>query len=419
RSVIAALFVAGGALTALTPAVFRWLGPRTDAGSATSLIVLVAAGVALPGATLSAVPPCAVKAGLRGLDRAGRVAGGVSAVSTTGAIVGTFLTGFLLVSEVPTAAAFVGVGTAASGFGVALAVWARWQPRWWIGGVGVILLAGIGGWRSPAPCDHESAYRCIRVEPVAGDPDGRLLRLDTGRHSYVNISDPTKLDFAYSKTFADVVDTEFPRGEPIRAVHIGGGGFTIPRYVDATRPGSTNVVLELDPALEELARRELGLDPVGTFRTLAGDARITLRDEPEASFDVAFGDAFNHLAVPWHLTTREFLEEVRSRLVPDGLYVLNVIDYPPRRFLAAEVRTIRQVFDHVSVLAPGDLLFGARSGGNYVVVASDRELAVDLYADGPRRGPIAVLSDDELGELIRDASVLTDDFAPADQLLGR
>jgi len=131
------------------------------------------------------------------------------------------------------------------------------------------------------------------------------------------------------------------------------------------------------------------------------------------------GDAFGHLVVPWHLATREMAAEIRRVLRPDGVYVQNVIDYPPLHFIRAELATVRAEFRHVALIAPHAALAGKR-GANFLIVAGEQPLPLD----GIRRriatltdDPAAVLSGSELDAFVGDALVLTDDYAPVDQLL--
>ena len=148
----------------------------------------------------------------------------------------------------------------------------------------------------------------------------------------------------------------------------------MPRYVAATRPGSFNRVLELDGELIALDRAELGVTPGPDLDVIVDDARMSLARQPGESFDLVIGDAFGHLAVPWHLTTTEFLEDVRRVLVPGGVYALNVIDYPPNRLIRAELATVRASFAHVAVVAPEPALAGGGRGSNFLVLASDLPL---------------------------------------------
>jgi len=157
--------------------------------------------------------------------------------------------------------------------------------------------------------------------------------------------------------------------------------------VAATRPGSHNLVLELDPEVLATAHEELGLVTGAGLEVPTGDARPGIGEVPSAAVHLVVGDAFGGLAVLWHLATREMVTEVARVLRPGGLYILNVIDYPPLRFARAELATLRDVFPHVGVLGPATLATG-RSGGNVILVASDAALPVDaiLAADGERGG---------------------------------
>jgi spermidine synthase len=186
-----------------------------------------------------------------------------------------------------------------------------------------------------------------------------------------------------------------------------------------TRPDSTNLVLEIDAALVDLATSQLGLKLSDRLTVEVGDARTALRALTAEHADLVIGDAFGGLAVPWHLTTREFASEVRRVLQPSGLYAVNVIDRPPLRFIKAEVATLATVFTHVAVVAPPAYLRG-EMGGNFVVVASDSPIDAGairslLKARGARE---EVLSDPvEVAQWVGRAQVLTDDHAPVDQLI--
>ena len=129
------------------------------------------------------------------------------------------------------------------------------------------------------------------------------------------------------------------------------------------------------------------------------------------------GDAFGGLAVPWHLTTREFVEQIRRVLRPDGVYAMNLIDYPPDRFARAEAATLRAVFPYVILAAAPDTVAGTR-GGNHVLVASESPLPVDAFAVRlAERADWVVADVAETTAYAEGARVLTDDFAPVDQLI--
>ncbi len=411
------VIIAGGALMLLVVPIVRWTGEAISGADDSAVITMAAAAVFLPAALLSAVSPMVVKTQLGSLSRTGSVVGSLSGTGTAGALVGTFLTGFLLVSAAPTSRVLFGLGLALILLGVALA--GRSRLRTAGAGGSVAALAGAGAFLiAPQPCDVETAYHCAVVVTDPDRPSGRVLQLDTVRHSYVDLDDPRYLEFAYMRAFGVLADAMRPPGLPLRALHIGGGAATLPRYVDASRPGSDNLVLEIDPGVIELDRAEFGLVTGEGIEVDVRDGRVGLTEAPAASRDLVVMDAFGSLAVPWHLTTREIVTDVERVLAPGGLYLVNVIDYWPSNLARAEVATIAAVFDHVALLSRPSMLDG-RGGGNLVIVASNSPLPVETIRGGARNrvGEYDVRSGAEVAAFARDAEVLRDDYAPVDQLL--
>ena len=200
--------------------------------------------------------------------------------------------------------------------------------------------------------------------------DGWLLSVDGVAQSYVDLGDPTHLEFDYVRLMGDVVDCLAPDGQPLSVVHCGGGGCTLARYVAATRPGSRQVVVEADEALAALVRTAFGTDG---FRLRVGDARTELPRLQAGASDVVVADVFESALVPVHVTTREWLDEVRRLLRPDGTYVVNVADGKPLDFARGQVATLLSGFAHVALLADPSVLRGRRFA-NLVLVASDAPL---------------------------------------------
>ena len=240
---------------------------------------------------------------------------------------------------------------------------------------------------APGGCDAETTYHCVVVVDDPANEHGRTLVLDTLRHSYVDLDDPTLLVFAYIRVIASVTDAAYPEGEPLRAYHLGGGGLTLPRYLAAVRPGTDSLVSEIDGGVVDVDRERLGLATGPLLDVRVEDGRLGLRRLPDDSRDLVVGDAFGGVSVPWHLTTREAMRDVRRVLTPEGVYVANLIDHGELAFARAEVATLREVFDHVALAGePPDVAADPRpgDGGNLVVLASDREL--DLAAVQARDG---------------------------------
>ena len=419
---LAVLLVLGGGTTLLARPVVLLLGPQLAGAGPVTALLLVASGIALPVALLSAVPPVVVRTQLADLDRGGSVVGRFSAWGTVGALAGTVLTGYVLIALLPVSTVLLVCGGATALLGLPFAVRGAFLrgARGMRDGLvllGVCLAGATLLVRVDSPCDAETAYYCARVEEDPHRPRGRLLYLDDLRHGYVDLADPTHLEFGYTQWFGAAVDTQLPPG-PVESLHVGGGAYTMPRWLAAVRPGSTSLVLEVDPAVTELARAELGLRTGPDLTVVAGDARTTIVAVPSDSRDLVLGDAFGGLSVPWHLTTREFAAQVRRVLRPDGLYAVNVIDRGERAFLAAQTATLREVFAHVAVAADRTDP-DSPAGGNHVVLASDAPLDTEALAAALARTPVpgGLADEARLAHWYSTGLVLTDDHAPVDQLL--
>lgn len=422
NTLIGPLLIAGGGLSFLTIPLVDLLGTGMRGANALTTVVLTFTAFFAPAAVLTAVTPAVIKLQLADLDETGRVVGRLSAIGTAGAIIGTFFTGFLLVAAAPTRPSIRFVGVFLVLLGIGTLVWLR-GTRSAVSATMVVAIVAAGALSFAArhPCDHESAYYCARVEVDPERPTGRALWLDTLRHSYVDVEDPTHLEFTYTQWFGDAITAVAPDGEALRTLHVGGGGFTMPQYLRVSNPGSTSTVLEVDPLLVELSRDELGLELRDDIEVLTGDARLTAPRVDAGAYDLVINDAFGGVSVPWHLATVEFLTQVEGALDDEGVVVTNVIDYADRDFLRAYLATTAAVFDSVAIIGREDALGPTVPGlgGNFVVLASDAALPVDeLLAANRARGQVDdVLHGTDLRDFVGDAPVLTDDFAPVDQLL--
>ena len=190
---------------------------------------------------------------------------------------------------------------------------------------------------------------------------------------------------------------------------------TIPRYVRATRPGSVQTVHEIDGDLVDIVTDELGLEPGTDLRIDVGDARLRLAERADDIADVVIGDAFGSRAVPWHLATEEFIEEIDRVLRPGGIYAANIIDEAAQNFLRAEAATISRVLPYVAIVLGPSATKGF--SGNSVIVASDEPFDPEVLDAtlGEEDGRRVVDVEDYLDA----ATILTDDFAPVDQLISR
>lgn len=422
RRLVGPVLLGSAALVALVAptidAAAEALRPPPGPAGAT---LLALAGLLLPSVVLAAATPIAARGSLVTTADSGSVVGRISAIATAGALLGTFLTGFVLLAVAPVRLILLAAAAVLAVTGLLLHAAVGRSS----GHAAVALLAVVAGgsmWfgaTAPATCQPESAYYCIRIGASEAEPTGRDLVLDDLLHGSIDLAAPTELRFRYLRTMDAVVEAVRPSPAPLNALHLGGGAFALPRHLAAERPAATSRVLELDPAIVRLNRELLELEleePELTIRV--GDARIGLRDEPSGRYDLVIADVFAARAVPWHLVTVEAVGQIARTMAPDGIYVANVIDGGERRLLGAYVATLREVFAQVEVVflvVPGGV------SGNVVVVAGAGLPLAGIEASIARNPaePARFATAAELASMTADAPVLTDDFAPTDALISR
>jgi hypothetical protein len=246
---------------------------------------------------------------------------------------------------------------------------------------------------------------------LVGDPDrpgGWTLLVDGTAQSHVDLDDPTHLEFEYVRRLGHLVDLLAPLGRPLRALHLGGGAWTLPRYVATTRPGSPQRVVEIDAALVDLVGHRLPADGLG-IDVVVGDARAALTRVPPGSVDLLVLDVFAGARTPAHLTSVEFLRAAAAVLDGGGVYAANVADGGELSFARAQVAAAARVFAEVAVVAAPDVLHGRRFG-NLVLVAGDgglpgtdlaRRVAADPF-------PARVLAGDPVAEFAGGAAAPDD-----------
>lgn len=415
-------------------------GVRTAIGVAVAYLPLFTA--------LGTLPPILARAAVAGHGDPGRRAGLVSAAGTVGALAGVLVAGPGLVPVLRIEGAAAGLSALLAVLATGLAV-RRVLPA-------VVALAALGlaavARLDVAPL--RAAGLALGVRPdadgawVADGPYGRVLierapeadayhrdvvrmKLDARTHGIHDLGDPTWIGSKYG-TMYDAVARHL-RGDraSLRALFLGGGTYTAPRALLRRWPAATVHVAEIDPLVTRAAEARLGLDaPPAGLTWVHEDGRTVVRagvptgpDGRPAPWDLVFADAFGDVGVPWHLTTLEFLREVRAVLAPDGVYLANTIDvFETGRFLAASRATLRAAFRHVEAISVG------RETGwpwNFVFVASDAPLDLEGLArtdpadpEGPPL-PVHVWSPAELDALEARflAEPLRDDFAPVERLL--
>lgn len=209
---------------------------------------------------------------------------------------------------------------------------------------------------------------------LLAEPGGRITLLVNGvPSSFLDLGDPRWLEFEYLQQMAEIVQLLAPTG-PLTAVHLGAGGCTFPRWIEAVRPGSIQLAVDIDARLTVLVREWFDLPRSPRLRLRVGDARAVLEGLADGTADVVVRDVFALDATPPHLCTVEFTEQVRRVLRPGGMYLANCVDRPPLLQARAEAATAKAVFDDVALIAEPGQLKGRRHGNLVVAAGGGSEL---------------------------------------------
>ncbi|MFK4036916.1 spermidine synthase [Nonomuraea wenchangensis] len=230
------------------------------------------------------------------------------------------------------------------------------------------------GQREPAPGVYPVTFGEVELLRDLDRQDGWVLSKDGVPQSYVDLKDPTFLEFEYVRLMADVID--LLDDGPLSCLHIGGGACSIPRYVSATRPGSRHIVVEPDGLLVNLVREQLDLRSVPRLKVIVEGGRTGTGKVWDDTADLVVLDAFTGATMPIELATTEYMGDLARVLRPEGTLLVNLADGKGLAFARRLVATVTETFRHVALLAEPGVLRGRRFG-NLIVAASRAELPLD------------------------------------------
>jgi spermidine synthase len=432
------LILSGLGAFAISPLTTYMGGAQWNTSLMIRILLITTAIFFAPSCVLGMISPVVVKLALNDLNKTGNIVGKIYAFSTLGSILGTFATGFFLISWMGTRYILFSTGAILMVSGVVFGGFLARKKIFMAVVVGLFipLLWVFYGQAFRPPLDgstyffKESDYYTIKLKKKDETTKGLTLEalvLDHLVHSYTDLDDPSHLEYEYIRLYEELVRWQTIGKQSFRALFIGGGGYTFPRFLGAKYPGAQIDVVEIDPEVSRVARTFLGLPWNTRIHTFNEDARwFVMNCKENGVYDFIFGDAFNDLSIPYHLTTKEFDVELKRLLKPEGLYLVDVIDSFKRGlFIPAYIRTLEEVFGEkrVNVMTANTDL-NDMGISTYVVVASARDLKQEDFVESMRR-----LGDTDVKGLFfpqsllqtylkgRDAVILTDDYVPVDNLI--
>lgn len=382
------LLAAAAVLTMFIPAIFVYAGPvNAGLGNISGPVTISIILFAIPGVLLGAISPASVRLySLLSKDaHVGTAAGTISMLGSLGSFVGTFLSGFYLLSNYGVQQIFVGTGIAL----LALACAAFFLARQTLKEMLPILLSGLiaswyGSTVKSATKDgvvhrEDSYYHHIEVIEQGSEAHRqRFLQLDSTMEGGMRVADGgIILDYQQYWQLPFIRD-----GFKLdSALFIGAGAFGMPERMARDYPSAKVEVVEIDPAVIDVGRRYFKLDEHPGVHAFADDARHYLYTQKDKRYDFIFGDAYNGVrAIPVHLASKEFFQLVHDRLSPHGIFLMNAITAVQGKraeLLAGMITTLQQVFPHVEIFAVG----GRHDEAQNVMLLASKEDWKPLFAD--------------------------------------
>jgi spermidine synthase len=458
------LFLSGLGAFSISPLTNLIGGAQFHTSLMTRILLITAFIFFIPSCLLGMISPVVVKLTLSNLEKAGNVVGKIYAFSTLGSILGTFATGFYLIS-------WMGTRSILLTMGIILVVSAILVGGFFRNKKSLVLLllflflsfslpiVGLRVYAITYPAEFsfpsfpiesirafyehafkypfeeetrfykESDYYTIKVKKSINGNNGNPLEslvLDHLVHSYTDLNDPLYIEYEYIRIYEELVRWQAKKRGAFRNLFLGGGGYTFPRFIEAKYPKAEMHVVEIDPEITRVAQKHLGVSENTKIRSFNEDGRwFVMNCKEKETYDFIFGDAFNDLSIPYHLTTKEFATQMKGLLKPDGILMANVIDsFKKGAFMPSYIRTLEEVFGkgnvHLITLSSDYDHIGIST---FVVVASPQKLDMDDFvrAVKKRGGEMTshVMSQDHLQEYLKErySVILTDDYVPVDNLI--
>jgi spermidine synthase len=378
----------------------------------------------VPAALMAVTSPFVIRLTTQSVEKVGRAAGAVYAISTVGSIAGTLGTAFYLIGALGTrdllrVLGFALIGTAA----VALvASRSRRIALPMAALLGLLLMGTPAGAAEKVLLERDSAFHRLFVTE---EGHYRWLRADNIWHTQMDLRDPQGRGLPY----ADYIDLAFVFNPDIRKVLvIGLGGGTVPKRFVRDYPNVIVDAVEIDPAVITIAKRYFYVKEGPRLRIHEADGRQFLRRSKE-KWDLILLDAYYADTVPFFLTTKEFFLIVKDHLTPNGMLVNNVVGHiagPRSKFFRSVYKTMDDVFPQLHGF---EVKYEDTTWVNIEVFALNSARTVPLSEIRARAKRVQ-------GKLVKDAKLLnrvddyvrgpiptgdvpllTDDHAPVDELL--
>ncbi|MFH1620722.1 MAG: fused MFS/spermidine synthase [Patescibacteria group bacterium] len=415
EKVVGYMMLGAGTWSLLVVFVSRYilsLFPALPPGTAAPIISLIL--LAPPAFMLGAIPPALIRLSLKEVSGSGHVAGMLSATGSFGSLLGTYLTGYVLLP-------LYSVTELLFGIAVLLVIFALFFFSSIFRRRAVVSATGFMFIMTPVALDKQeyifpSAYNFIEVKDINYHSEpARALIINQGLHAAASPNTLNESIFEYCRGWRamDSLVTE-----PKRMLALGGGGFHVVREFLARHPEATADVVEIDPAVVFAAKKTFDINPDPRLNLIIADARTAL-DNLEPGYDIIVQDTFaGDLSVPWHLLTQEVFLKYKKLLAPSGIYTANIImggddsGEAVKRFNRDFSTTLKTAFNWTGAVTLDNRL-ATNQPANVLVFAGNgqkpdmKNLATEVSRYATKSNPKEL-------KLLDGGMIWTDDFGLAD-----
>lgn len=210
--------------------------------------------------------------------------------------------------------------------------------------------------------EKESAYFKITVEDTETGYRHLIFQPKRGSQSTISADRPEDVIPHFMQySFLVLTAIEHP---PQKVLFIGLGAGIMPMFLRKLFPDTQMDIVEIDPAIEPVAKKYFGFKPDQKMQVHTKDGRVFINN-CKNEYDIIFIDAYNAKEIPFQLTTLEFFQHTRRCLKPDGILVANIANFGKMDFIFSELETVKQVSKNIAVfVCPGQT--------NYVFFASEK-----------------------------------------------
>ena len=369
---------------------------------------------------LGFVTPYAVKLKLAKFEDAGKTVGRLYALSTVGSIVGTFAAGFIFIPFVGSVRTLYLIGAALIGISLLLAPFAISRTNittliLFVFGIGTSEALIFAQYKMSDLHDFDTEYSRIQVFQTTDTETGKPIRAIATDPYFIQSAiflDSDELTLKYAPYYHLIAHF---KPDFKKTLLIGGAGYTYPRDYLNKYPNAEIEVVEIDEQMTAIAKRFFRLEENPRLKITHEDGRIFLNNAPDQQYDAVLMDAFGSLfSVPYHLTTREAVEQISRVLTDDGVVIFNLggaIEGDGSGFLKAELATYRAVFPKVYLFKINPE-YTKDHFQNLIIVAVKDKNSAPLASDNPNFS--ALLANLYTENIDLDKPILTDDLAPVE-----